>query len=162
VRDIRQHEPLCSLDHRTSSLSILRPCRRTQRNSALTNNAPFTALYTAVAGNWFSRSVASNNWGMQRIEDPHHSRGYRELRSNTEIRRLDNRKIVEQNKTCGICHDLFTSYNDIVPDDINPKGMGGAWRDDHLTISEPFTGGATERKDRAGSRLQCIRGDRTR
>jgi hypothetical protein len=99
---------------------------------------------------------------MQRIEDPHHSRGYRELRSNTEIRRLDNRKIVEQNKTCGICHDLFTSYNDIVPDDINPKGMGGAWRDDHLTISEPFTGGATERKDRAGSRLQCIRGDRTR
>jgi hypothetical protein len=25
----------------------------------------------------------------------------------------------------------FTSCNDIVPDHINPKGMGGSWRDDH-------------------------------
>jgi len=24
-----------------------------------------------------------------------------------------------------------TDYNDIVPDHKNPKGMGGAWRDDH-------------------------------
>jgi hypothetical protein len=26
--------------------------------------------------------------GVQHIEDPHHSRGYRELRSNTEMRKL--------------------------------------------------------------------------
>jgi len=69
--------------------------------------------------------------GVRRIEDPHHSRGYRELRSNAEMRKLVNRKIVEQNRVCGICHDLFTNYSDIVPDHINPKGMGGAWRDDH-------------------------------
>ena len=25
----------------------------------------------------------------------------------------------------------FTDYNEIVPDHIEPKGMGGAWRDDH-------------------------------
>jgi hypothetical protein len=25
----------------------------------------------------------------------------------------------------------FTSYNDIVPDHIDPRGMGGARRDDH-------------------------------
>jgi hypothetical protein len=25
----------------------------------------------------------------------------------------------------------FTNYNDIVPDHIDPRGMGGARRDDH-------------------------------
>jgi len=69
--------------------------------------------------------------GVQRIDDPHHPRGYRELRSNGEMRKLLNRKIVAQNGRCGICEEAFTSYNDIVPDHINPKGMGGAWRDDH-------------------------------
>ena len=32
--------------------------------------------------------------GVQRIEDPHHPRGYRELRSPAEMRKLLNRKIV--------------------------------------------------------------------
>jgi hypothetical protein len=69
--------------------------------------------------------------GVQRIEDPHHSRGFRELRSNAEMRKLLNRKIATQNRMCGLCKEAFTNYNDIVPDHINPKGMGGAWRDDH-------------------------------
>jgi hypothetical protein len=69
--------------------------------------------------------------GVQRIEDPHHPRGFRELRSNAEMRKLLNRKIAAQNRKCGLCKEAFTSYNDIVPDHINPKGMGGAWRDDH-------------------------------
>jgi hypothetical protein len=34
--------------------------------------------------------------GVQRIDDPHHPRGYRELRSNAEMRKLLNRKIVER------------------------------------------------------------------
>ena len=69
--------------------------------------------------------------GVQRIEDPHHPRGYRELRSPAEMRKLLNRKIVEQEGKCAICHTAFTDYNEIVPDHIEPKGMGGAWRDDH-------------------------------
>lgn len=69
--------------------------------------------------------------GVRRIEDPHHPRGYRELRSSAEMRKLLNRKIVEQNRICAICHQQFTDYNDVVPDHKNPKGMGGAWRDDH-------------------------------
>jgi hypothetical protein len=69
--------------------------------------------------------------GVQRIEDSHHPRGYRELRSNAEMRKLLNRKIVEQNKVCAICRAAFTDYSDIVPDHICPRGMGGAWRDDH-------------------------------
>jgi hypothetical protein len=47
------------------------------------------------------------------------------------MRKLLNRKIVEQDRTCAICHEEFTDYNDIVPDHRDPKGMGGAWRDDH-------------------------------
>jgi len=69
--------------------------------------------------------------GVLRIEDPHHPRGYRELRSPAEMRKLLNRKIAEQNDKCAICHKEFTEYSDIVPDHRHPKGMGGAWRDDH-------------------------------
>jgi len=69
--------------------------------------------------------------GVRRIEDPHHPRGYRELRSPAETRKLLNRKIVEQDTKCAICHEDFTDYNDIVPDHRDPKGMGGARRDDH-------------------------------
>ena len=36
--------------------------------------------------------------GIRRIEDPHHPRGYRELRSRAEMRKLLNRKIVEQDR----------------------------------------------------------------
>lgn len=53
--------------------------------------------------------------GVQRIEDPHHPRGYRELRSPAEMRKLLNQKIVEQNRICPICHEEFTDCNDIVP-----------------------------------------------
>jgi hypothetical protein len=46
-------------------------------------------------------------------------------------RKLLNRKVVEQDRKCAICHEEFTDYNDIVQDHRDPKGMGGAWRDDH-------------------------------
>jgi hypothetical protein len=67
-----------------------------------------------------------NKLGVQRIEDPNHPRGYRELRSNAEMRRLLNRKVVQQNSECALCRVKFANYNDIVPDHINPRGMGGA------------------------------------
>jgi hypothetical protein len=53
--------------------------------------------------------------GVQRIEDPHHPRGYRELRSPAEMRKLLNRKIREQAGICAICHEEFADYNDVVP-----------------------------------------------
>jgi len=69
--------------------------------------------------------------GVRRIDDLHHPRGYRELRSPAEMRKLLKRKVAEQNRICAICHHEFTDYNDVVPDHKDPKGMGGAWRDDH-------------------------------
>ena len=53
--------------------------------------------------------------GVQRIDDPHHPRGYRELRSPAEMRKLLNRKVAEQSGKCAICHREFTEYSDIVP-----------------------------------------------
>jgi hypothetical protein len=69
--------------------------------------------------------------GVQRIEDSHHPRGYRELRSKAEMRKLLDRKIVEQNGQCAICQVAFTHYGDIVPDHMDPRGMEGSRRDDH-------------------------------
>ena len=69
--------------------------------------------------------------GVQRVDDPHHPRGYRELRSPAEMRKLLNRKVAEQGGNCAICHKEFTDYGNVVPDHKHPKGMGGAWRDDH-------------------------------
>lgn len=69
--------------------------------------------------------------GVRRVEDSLHPRGYRKLRSNGEMRKLLARKVVSQRGKCGICGTEFTDYGDIVPYHISPRGMGGAWRDDH-------------------------------
>ena len=89
-------------------------------------------------------------FGVQRIEDPHHPRGYRELRSPAEMRKLLKRKIVEQNGICALCHEEFTDYNDVVPDHKSPKGMGGAFRDDHPDNIRQRTIGAMEKRDQPG------------
>ena len=54
--------------------------------------------------------------GIRRIEDLHHPRGYWELRSNGEMRKLLDQKIVAQNGRCGICEEKIGDYRDIVPD----------------------------------------------
>jgi hypothetical protein len=76
------------------------------------------------------KGTAGRRLGVQRIDDPPHPRGYWELRSNGEMRKLRNRKVIEQNRLCAICQIAFTDYSDVVPEHINPKGMGGSWRDD--------------------------------
>jgi hypothetical protein len=68
--------------------------------------------------------------GVQRIEEQHHSRGYRELARRPRCGSCSTAKIVEQNRQCAICPVEFTSY-DIVPAHIDPRGMGEARRDDH-------------------------------
>jgi hypothetical protein len=52
--------------------------------------------------------------GIRRIEDPQHPRGYRELRSNGEMRKLLDRKIVAQNGKRALCNGQFTNYSDVV------------------------------------------------
>ena len=49
-----------------------------------------------------SKARAPRQLGIRRIEDAQHTRGYRELRSNGEMRKLLNKKIVSQGGKCGI------------------------------------------------------------
>jgi hypothetical protein len=77
------------------------------------------------------REQRSRQMGVRRIEDPHHPRGYRELRSNAEMRKLMNQKVALQRGKCALCGDKFSEYSDVVPNHISPRGMDGAWRDDH-------------------------------
>jgi hypothetical protein len=49
------------------------------------------------------------------------------------ISALDN----QDSGICTICYEPFTDYNDVVPDHKEPKGMGGAWRDDHPDERHP-------------------------
>jgi hypothetical protein len=70
-------------------------------------------------------------WGVSRMDDPHHPRGYRERRDAKAMRMLLNAKIVEQDRRCAICGELFDDYRQIVAEHKEPKGMGGARRDDH-------------------------------
>ena len=84
------------------------------------------------------------------MDDPQHPRGYREIRSNGEMRKLMDRKIAAQNGICPLCKERFTDYGDIVPDHINPRGMGGAWRDDHPDNIQ--AGPTANRNDSVGGR----------
>ena len=77
---------------------------------------------------WANRSLGVP---VRRIEDPNHPRGYRELRSPAAMRILVKQKVAEQNGRCAICGECFGDWADIVPDHRRPRGMGGAWRDDH-------------------------------
>jgi hypothetical protein len=87
--------------------------------------------------------------GVHRIEDPHHPRGYRELRSPAEGRKLLNRKIVED-RICAICHCEFTDYNDVVP----IMKIRRDWEEHGTTITQvtsgPSTGGAILKRDQRG------------
>ena len=54
----------------------------------------------------------------------------RERRSPSAMRKLLGQKVMEQKFLCGICGEPFTDVREIVPDHREPKGMGGARRDD--------------------------------
>lgn len=84
--------------------------------------------------------------GVQRIEDPHHPRGYRELRSPAEMRKLLNRKIIEQGRKCAICHEEFTTITTSCRTTGIPKGWEEHGEMTIPTISKRPIGGATRKR----------------
>ncbi len=87
--------------------------------------------------------------GVRRVEDQHHPRGYRELRSNGEMRKLLDRKIVDQK---GNAHSVMDS-SPITATWYPTTSIPGAWTELGETIilktSRLSTGGATGKRDRA-------------
>lgn len=69
--------------------------------------------------------------GLWRITDDHHPRGYRYRRSKSAMRDLVDKKIVEQDGKCSLCGEPFTDRREAGPDHTDPRGAGGAFRDDH-------------------------------
>jgi 5-methylcytosine-specific restriction endonuclease McrA len=71
---------------------------------------------------------------VERVIDAHHPRGYREICSPAELRRRKNLLILqaEGHPRCYLCGEEFSSYQEIELEHIEPKGMGGAWHDDHI------------------------------
>lgn len=61
-----------------------------------------------------ARLVQSGSASAPKIRITHAVIG--ELRSPAEMRKLLNRKIVEQTGICAICEEEFTGYNDVVSD----------------------------------------------
>lgn len=68
--------------------------------------------------------------GLWRIEDQFHPRGYREKRSADQLRRIKNQLLLAGAK-CLYCASPWTDYRDVEVAHKEPKGMGGARRDDH-------------------------------
>lgn len=65
-----------------------------------------------------------------RIEDQRHPRGYREVCSVGELARRRDTKLREQQGLCAICWKPVRREPSV--DHVNPRGMGGALRDDHV------------------------------
>jgi hypothetical protein len=90
-------------------------------------------------------------FGVQRIEDSHHPRGYRELRSPAEMRRLLNRKIAEQGGRCAICHKEFAEYSSTATSSLT-IGIPKEWEERGemiiRTTFKPRIGGAIQKKGR--------------
>ena len=59
-----------------------------------------------------------------------HPRGFREIRSPEEMKILVERKRREQKGKCGIC-GLRLLRGQATPDHVEPRRMGGGFRDDH-------------------------------
>lgn len=109
----------------------LKPKRRTPMRLHRNQLCPIHRSLSCCGREAIPKVKSPRQLGIRRVEDAQHPRGYRELRSNAEMRKLLDRKITTQNSKCALCGAEFTDYGDIVPDHISPRGMGGAWRDDH-------------------------------
>ena len=70
--------------------------------------------------------------GVRRIRDEHarHPDGYRYRLSKSEMAKVLVKKVTEQFGWCSICQCMLEDMQDVVPDHKDPRGMGGAWRDD--------------------------------
>lgn len=85
--------------------------------------------------------------GIQRVEDPHHPRGYRELRSQAEMRKLLKRKIVEQDKNVPSATKNSPTTTTLCRITRIPKGWEGLGETTIQTTFEQRIGGAIQRRD---------------
>jgi hypothetical protein len=110
-----------------------------------TEFCPIHRSVFAVVGSKFAKNVGYG-WVFNALKPRTIPRGYRELRSPTEMRKLLNRKIVEQHRICAICCEEFTDYSDICQTTGIPKEWEERGETTIRTISKQHTGGAMEKR----------------
>src|SRR5262249_32111368 len=74
-----------------------------------------------------------NRNGVRVIEDQFHPRGFRELCSQAELNRRKHKLLSQGIRNCFYCGEEFIDYREIVVAHKEPKGMGGARHDDHIS-----------------------------
>lgn len=68
--------------------------------------------------------------GVKIVEDAHHPRGYREICAQAELTRRK-KALISSGEKCLYCPKPFETYQEIHLAHKEPKGIGGARRDDH-------------------------------
>jgi hypothetical protein len=71
------------------------------------------------------------NRGIKRIDDPASERGYREIRTPAEMRKLLLVKVREQDGKCALCGEEFEDMHEVTADHKRIRGMGAAHLDSH-------------------------------
>ena len=86
--------------------------------------------------------------GVRRIKDQFadHPDGYRYKLSPAEMRKVLNKKIIEQDGRCAGCAEYFTDYRSVTPDHVKPKGMNGARADDRADNIQAMCGDCNSAK----------------
>lgn len=96
---------------------------------------PIHQSYTCLCHGEPRAEVYKSKWitvrpGVRKIRDEHSPTGWRWLLSKAERQKVILWNLNQNGCTCGICHEAITDLSDVVPDHIEPKGMGGARADD--------------------------------
>src|SRR6266478_3051162 len=119
---------------------------------------PFTDQRRAVGGNSY-RDQTDQAWKFSELKIRVTRVDIGNSDHPAEMRKLMNRKIVEQSGICPICHEEFTNYNDIVPDHREPKGWKAGSETTIQATCRQHTSGAMERKDPPGLTNDCRSAD---
>jgi len=102
---------------------------------ARNQRCPIHKSYSCVCHGEVRASVYKSKWitvrpGVRKIKDEHSPTGWRWKLSKAEKQKVILWQLNQNGCTCGICHGPITDMNDVVPDHIQPKGMGGGFADD--------------------------------
>lgn len=96
-----------------------------------------------------SRRKQGRQTGIYCIDYPLHTRGYGEIRSNEEMRKLLDKKIVSQKGESAICKVRFTDYTALCPTTSIPAEWEERGETIILKTFRQSAGGAMGKRDRA-------------
>jgi hypothetical protein len=117
----------------------------------------FTALYSAVTGKQSREKDTCASWESAALMIPSTREDIAKSARRRKCESCWTRRLGAQNGECAICHVRFADYTGIVPDPINHRSMGGAWRDDHPENIQAVHWGCNGEKGRGEGEAGVVR-----